>query len=836
MKRSRLLFGILSFTLTTTLVARPQQHPEGTTIAGKTAGMEKLPGYFPFYWDAKGGKVWLEIDKWDTEFLYVNSLPAGIGSNDIGLDRGQLGDDHVVRFSRSGPKVLLTQINYNFRAVSNNPDERKAVEDAFAQSVLGGFDVAAEEGTRVLVDATNFFLRDAHDVSGTLRRTQQGNFRLDPARSAFYLPRTKNFPQNTEVEVTLTFAGDDPGGWLQSVTPSPHAVTVRQHHSFIQLPDSNYRMRKFDPHAGFFGIRYMDYATPIQEPIVKQYIARHRLQKKDPTAARSEPVKPITYYLDRGAPEPIRSALLEGARWWNQAFEAAGYINAFRVEMMPEDADPMDARYNVIQWVHRSTRGWSYGSSISDPRTGEIIQGHVTLGSLRVRQDFLIAEGLVAKYQGGGNDAEPMLRMALARLRQLAAHEVGHTLGLAHNYAASVNNRASVMDYPHPWIKLGADGSLDLSDAYAVGIGEWDKSAIMFGYQDFPPGTDEAKALEEHLRKERERGLLWITDQDARPQGGAHPLAHLWDSGSNAVDELDRVMKIRAVALKRFSEENIRIGAPMATLEEVFVPVYLFHRYQAEAAVKVLGGLNYTYAVRGDGQKPTEMIAAAEQRRALDSLLQTISPTSLAIREDLLRQIPPRAWGYQRSRELFRLRTSPAFDPLAAAESAADFVVGLMLTPERAARLVEYHARDAKLPGFGEVLDKLIAATWKAPRCTTTAADCAFKNEVHRTVDQVTLMNLLSLAANERASAQVRALASLKIEQLKNWATTASHTATDESQVAHLKFAVAQIKRFETDPKQMNLTRPAQLPDGPPIGSGEGDEFTRSWFACDWPD
>jgi hypothetical protein len=393
-------------------------------LADKVAGMEKFPGFFTFYWDAKAGKIWLEIDKWNTEFLYVESLPAGIGSNDIGLDRGQLGSSSIVRFDRTGPRVLLVAPNYNFRATSNNPDERLSVKDAFAESTLWGFEVAAEEGNRVLVDATNFYLRDVHQVTNTLQRGQQGTYRLDASRSAFYLPNTKNFPQNTEVETTLTFTGDPTGQFVREVVPVPEAITVRERHSFVQLPPAGFKPRVFDPRAGYYGIDYMDFATPIEEPITKRFISRHRLQKKDPSARISEAVEPIVYYVDRGAPEPVRTALLEGARWWTQAFEAIGYKDAFRVEMMPPEVDPMDVRYNVIQWVHRSTRGWSYGNSLVDPRTGEIIQGRVSLGSLRDRQDFLIAEGLLAPYDKTNTASPKLLEMVLARLRQLAAHEV----------------------------------------------------------------------------------------------------------------------------------------------------------------------------------------------------------------------------------------------------------------------------------------------------------------------------------------------------------------------------------------------------------------------------
>ncbi|HEX5875022.1 MAG TPA: zinc-dependent metalloprotease [Pyrinomonadaceae bacterium] len=790
----------------------PIQAQKPQTLTEKVAGMEKFPGFFTFYWDAKAGKVWLEIDKWNTEFLYVESLPAGIGSNDIGLDRGQLGNSAIVRFDRSGPRVLLVAPNYNFRATSNNADERLAVRDAFAESTLWGFEVAAEEGNRVLVDATTFFLRDVHQVTNTLQRGQQGTYRLDETRSTFYLPNTKNFPQNTEVEVTLTFTGEPAGQFVRQVVPEPEAITVRERHSFVQLPPAGFKPRVFDPRAGYFGIDYMDFATPIEEPITKRFIARHRLQKKDPSAAVSEAVEPIVYYVDRGAPEPVRSALLEGARWWNQAFEAIGYKDALRVEIMPADVDPMDVRYNVIQWVHRSTRGWSYGNSLLDPRTGEIIQGRVSLGSLRDRQDFLIAEGLLAPYDKTNTASPKLMEMVLARLRQLSAHEVGHTLGLQHNYAASPVSRASVMDYPAPRAKLGADGVPDLSDAYAKDIGEWDKVAIAYGYQDFVPGTNESQALDKTLRDAFARGLMYLTDQDARAPGSASAVAHLWDNGANAIDELGNVMKVRAAALKRFGENNIREGAPLATIEEVLVPIYMYHRYQVEAAAKVIGGQDYTFSLKGKGDRNPQIVSADEQRRALAAVLDTITPEALAVPESLLRLIPPRPAGYPRTREDFRIRTQPVFDALAPAEAAADHVSGFLLNQERAARLVQFHARDPRNPGLAEVIDKILAATWKAP------VGKGYAGEIQHTVNTIVLADLMSLAANERALNQVRAVASWKLDQLKKWMTTQTRLAVDENQRAFLFYSLDQIKRFQDDPKKMNLTPPQAPPDGQPIG------------------
>jgi hypothetical protein len=806
----RFAIAALALFLPAAAFAQDPAPAQPKTIAQATEGQEKLEGFFHLHWEASSGKLRLEIDKWDEEFLYINSLPAGVGSNDIGLDRGQLGSTRIVKFERVGPKVMLVQPNYDYRAITNDPAERKAVEDAFARSILWGFKVEAEEAGRVLVDATDFFVRDVHGVVQSLRG--QGSYSLDASRSAVFMPRTKAFPRNTEVEVTLTFTGNATGAWIRSVAPDPSAVTVRQHHSFVALPEPGFKMRPYDPRSGVFGMSYMDYATPIAEPIVKRFARRHRLAKVDPTAPESDAVEPIVYYLDTGAPEPIRSALLEGARWWAQAFEVLGYRNAFRVEMLPEDADPMDVRYNVINWVHRSTRGWSYGSSVSDPRTGEIIKGQVTLGSLRVRQDFLIAEGLLAPYEEGRPADPRMEAMALARLRQLSAHEVGHTLGFAHNFAASVPGRASVMDYPHPFVRLSESGQIDLSDAYAVGIGEWDKVATAYAYQDFPPGVNEAEALRRILDDAAAGGLVFITDADARAPGGAHPRAHLWDNGIDAAIELTRVMAVRRVALDRFGEKNIRPGAPMTTLEEVLAPIYLFHRYQVDAASKSIGGLDYTYALRGDGRTVTAMIPPADQRRAMAALLATLDARELAIPERILKSIPPRAAGYGRTRETFNIRTSPAFDPLAAAETAADMTVSFLLRPERAARMIEHHARDKKQPSFDELLDRLVGATWKKKESNDYHA------EIGRVVDGVVLNRLMQLAADQSARVQARALVQEELIELKHWANRSARWSFNDDRRAHLRFAADRIALFLEDPGRIDLSPPPAPPDGPPIG------------------
>lgn len=780
------------------------------TIAEKTRGLERIDGFVPLYWDAATGKLWLEISRLGEEILYVSSLPAGVGSNDIGLDRGQLGGERVVRFDRIGPKLLMVQPNYGYRAITDNPDERRAVEQAFAQSVLWGFKVEAESNGAVLVDGTDFVLRDAHDVVGTMRRTGQGTFRLDGSRSALYLPRTKGFPRNSEIEATLTFLTDNPGRWVRDVAPTPEAVTVRQHHSFVALPEPGYRPRESDPRAGYFGISYYDYATPIHQPIEKRFISRHRLQKKDPAAAMSDPVTPIVYYLDRGTPEPIRSALLDGARWWNQAFEAAGYRNAFRVEMMPEGADPMDVRYNVIQWIHRSTRGWSYGATVTDPRTGEIIKGHVSLGSLRVRQDLLLAQGLIAPYVRGDERPTRAEEMALARIRQLSAHEVGHTLGIQHNYISSAQRRASVMDYPHPVVKLAADGSIDLTDAYTNEIGEWDKEAVKYGYQDFPTGTDEKAALGRLIESARARGLTFLTDQDARPAGSAHPTTHLWDNGADAAAELDRMMKVRQAALARFGDAAIPAGAPMATLEEVLVPLYLHHRYQVEAAAKVIGGQWYDYAMRGDGTDPIRAVPAAQQLAALGAILATLDPAALALPRGILARIPPRPVTYGPHRELFDRSTGLVFDAISPAAAAADISTQFLLNPERAARLVQQRALDPAQPGLDQVIDRLVAFVFDRP-----AAD-GYRAEIGRAVQRVVVDRMMSLAASA-SMPQVRAIATEKLRALAARPLPSGAGSADNRAARAL--IAADIRRFMERPYDpTKISRAPDAPPGSPIG------------------
>lgn len=780
-------------------------------LSAFTSGMEKQEGFFNYYYDEGVGRMFLEVENLGQEFLYVNSLAAGIGSNDIGLDRGQLGAERVVKFEKHGNKLLLIQPNYDYRAVSDNQDEVKSVAEAFASSILGGFEITTKGPNSYLIDITEFLLRDSHNVSGTLRRSNQGNYSVDKSRSAIYMDATFNFPKNTEFESILTFSGSAQGWNIRSVTPSSDAITVRTHHSFIELPDNDYTPRVFDPRSGFNMMSYQDYATPIEESLVKRYIVRHRLEKKDPNAAVSEAVEPIVYYVDRGAPEPVRSALIEGGKWWNQAFEAAGYKDAFQVKVMPEGAHPMDIRYNVIQWVHRSTRGWSYGASVVDPRTGEIMKGHVSLGSLRVRQDFLIATGLLQPYEEGKELSDEMMKMTLARLRQLSAHEIGHTIGLAHNFAASVNGRASVMDYPHPYVKMDNQGNIDLSEAYDDKIGAWDKVTIAYGYSDFPEGENEAK-LNKILDDAISQGLKYITDQDARPSNGLNADAHLWDNGTNAAVELNRMMKIRRTILDKFSEKAIKEGMPMSSIEEALVPMYLFHRYQVDAASKLVGGMEYTYTVRGDRQTTTRLLTADEQFAALNALLNTVKVESLKLPESLLEKIPPRAFGFSRSRETFQSKTGPAFDYLAAVETAASVPFSFLFNADRANRLVTFKARQLEQPGLEEVLSRTISSVWMSPSSNR------LDRTLQRVVEMEMLNHLMGLAVNDRAYDEVRAKAMNGINSIKAYAKGRTQRQTNEDGV-YYQYVVQQIDQFLDEPSEFKQPNTIKAPDGSPIGS-----------------
>ena len=796
------------------------------SIPDRTRDLRKLDGFFPIYWEDRTGKVFVEVPAMGKEVLLATGLATGLGSNDIGLDRGTTTGSRIVVFERAGPRVLMVQPNYRFRAHTANTAEARTVRDAFARSVLWSFPVAAVTGSRVLVDYTEFLVRDWPEVAG---RLAPGSYRFDAGRSTVHAPGLAAFPKNTELEAELTFVRQPSGGTggapdpgagrffegVGSVAAAPEAASFRIHHSIVELPEPGFEPRTFDPRSGFLPLTYQNYSALPGEPITVRLAQRHRLKKQNPEAAVSEPVQPIVYYLDPGTPEPVRSALLDGARWWNQAFEAAGYRNAFRVELLPEGASPLDVRYNVINWVHRSTRGWSYGESVTDPRTGEIIKGVVTLGSLRIRQDYLIAEGLLSPYASGDETPPSPLEWGLARLRQLSAHEVGHTLGIGHNYYGSREGRVSVMDYPHPLVRLNADGTIDASEVYASGIGEWDKVAVRWGYQDFPEGIDERAALDAILDDGHARDLVFLTNQDV----GAHANVNQWSNGTDAAAELQRMMRVRAAALSRFGETAIRKGEPLATMEEVLVPLYLHHRYQVEAACAVVGGLYYSYALRGEkAVAPVRFAPAREQRRALDAILETLRPAALALPRQVLQNLPPRPAGWPVTRELFPRYTGRMFDAIAPSVTAADLTLRHLLEPERAARLVEQHALDPEMPGLHGVVDRLLNATFGSP-----PAD-AYEAEIARAVQRVVVEHLMTLASTADMS-QVRAIATAALRARG----AALRSAGTGPAAAHRTLLASDIERFLERPAPPAARRALpNAPPGAPIG-----EPAMDWLATE---
>jgi len=772
-------------------------------------GITKHEGYLDFYYDENIDKIFLQINKLENEFLYMRSLSEGIGSNDIGLDRGQLGGGVVVYFKKTGNKILLIQPNQDYRAITDNIEEKKSVKEAFAKSVLHGFIIKEQKNGFYLVDATNFFMQDAHGVSKILATKKQGSYSLDISKSAFNIDRTKAFPKNVEFDVLLTFKGTPKSYDIRSVSPNASLVSVNQHHSFIELPDKGYQPRKFDTRSGGYSMSYLDYATPINKSIKKRYIYRHRLEKKDPNSIISEAKEPIIYYLDRGTPEPVRSALLDGGRWWNQAFESIGYKNAFQMKMLPQGADPLDIRYNMVQWVHRSTRGWSYGASISDPRTGEIIKGHVSLGSLRIRQDFLIAQALKASYKNDSINDDFALKMAIARIRQLSAHEIGHTLGFAHNFAASTNGRSSVMDYPHPKFSL-KEGEIDFSNVYDTKIGAWDKVTVAYFYQDFPSKKEEDEGLKSILEKATLDGLKYLSDSDARPKGSASISAHLWDNGGSIYDELYNVLKIRKTAIENFSVDNIKLDEPYSVLEDLFVPLYFFHRYQTEATVKLIGGLEYNYAVKGDNQTIVKQVSGISERIALQAVLQTLSVDEIAIPKEKLKLFPPRAMGYDRTRESFSTKLGVAFDAFSAVETASEMTLSLLLHPERASRLIAYKSLNKGQLGLDELLDELILKTIKKSHKDS------YYQELQNTINYTVIEQLFYLSTVKNQYIQVNAIIDFKLEEIKQHLINRKSLGT---QKIYDLLMIKKIDNFEKNPKSFKKFLSPKIPDGSPIGN-----------------
>lgn len=794
-----------------TAVVAAQRDSARQTIAARTAGLDKRDGFVPVYLDARQGKIYLEIPRDSMRVLWFVSQATGLGSNPVGIDRGADATQAVARFDRSGNRVLLVFENWNYRssAAAENPAHQRTVAESFPPSTVASLPLVAEERGRLLVDATEYLMKDLTDVTGSLARAGQGNYAVARERSSVYLPYTKAFPTNTELDVALTFAlgSGSPGQAVSEILPDPRSFTLRQHVSLLQLPDASYTPRELDPRVGFFGITFRDYAQPIQGALEQRWIARHRLQRVDPANPASPIANPIVYYIDRGIPEPIRTATKEGVSWWADAFNRAGLAGGFRVEDLPEGVDPMDARYNVLQWENRNERGWSVGGALGDPRTGELVKGMARLDSHRARTDYNLYAGLMGAAPSPADTA-----FVLARVRQVSAHEVGHTLGLAHNYIASTSERGSVMDYPPPRVRLDAAGNIDIGNAYATGPGAYDVWAIRWGYGIFPAAT-ERDSLRSIVADGLARGMRFLSDADARPEFSSDPRSNLWDDAATASEFLSQQMAVRRVAIARFGLRNIRPGEPVALLQERFAPVYFMHRFAINSLAKTIGGMEYSNATRGDGLQATRPVPADQQRAALRQLVAALQPPELAIPDTVLTLMAPRPFGYEQSVELFRSRTRPAFDELGAARTLAQMIVDGVLQRERAGRLVQFATRAPNALTLGETVDALVAGTWQTGG-SSGAKMAALRQVVRRAVTD----RLLKLAADTAASPEARAIVEMKIAELRPIAAARAAARGSEAERASWNAIATDMRRW-LERRELPASTPALVaPPGDPFG------------------
>ncbi len=765
-------------------------------------------GFMNFSYSDDSGKIILEIDKLDDEFLYINSLSRGVGNNDLGLDRGQLGNSRIVYFTKRGNKILLIQPNLRYISNSSNELENKAVEEAFARSVLFGFEIVEKSAESFKIDLTPFLLNDAHGVSQRLRYSNSGSYSLDKSMSAIDLQRTKAFPENIEFDVLLTFKGNPSGNLVRSVTPTATNLTVNQHHSFVKLPDNNYNKRKFDPRSGSNPFIVYDYSTPIDEKLEQRFIVRHRLNKKNPNDEIGEPVEPIIYYIDNGTPEPVKTALIEGGNWWNQAFESAGYKNAFRIEVLPEDADPMDVRYNLIQWIHRSTRGWSYGASIVDPRTGEIIKGQVSLGSLRVRQDYMILSGLVDNPNNIQNKSL-IKKTSLDRIRQLSAHEIGHTLGFAHNYISSANNRSSVMDYPHPKIDL-VDGEISIADAYSENIGDWDKVSVQYAYRDFPNTKNENNELDKIINEAQKNGLYFLSDSDSRPVGSANAFSHLWDNGELPYKELNKLLKVRDLALKNIDLDNLVEGEPYDRIEDILVPIYMLHRYQIEAAAKAIGGVDYLYFVKNNDNDKIKFVDSKLQRKSLESLLSVLKPKNLVLPNNLIDILSPRSFRNPRTRENFVSNTGVTFDYINTSSSLINHTLTFLLNSERINRINQQNIFGDDILTLENYLAEISKSIFDNKKLNT------YEESVNKNTSSLYLDHLFMSFNNSRTNDLSKSIILASIMDTMN---NLSNNLNNYN-----RFLINKIDGFLSNPDQYKPIEKTKIPDGSPIGN----------FSCDY--
>ena len=764
------------------------------------AGFEMREGFIDIHVDEKTNRIFARLpepgeDGVSLRLIHSARLTAGLGSNPVGLDRGWGEGGRIIVFRQMGDKVIIEEESQRYRASADNPLEARAVKESFARSFLAALPIVKEAGKGTLVDMTAFLTSDSLNLVQYLKDAKQGSFKVAEDRTFVDTDKALAFPDNVEIDVFFTLSSADAGQEVATTAANGKDATLIQHHSFVRLPEAGFEPLISDPRAGVIEQTHYNYSAPLSANIETRFARRYRLERD----ADGNVVKPIIFYIDSGAPEPIRSALVDGAKWWEEAFEAAGWEGAYRVELLPEDAHPLDIRYNTVQWVHRQTRGWSYGGGVSDPRTGEMLKGHVNLGSLRVRQDRMIFEGLLGADKTNSGAADDPVQLALARIRQLSAHEVGHALGFAHNFAGSSDSKSTVMDYPAPDVRL-VNGKLDVSNAYGVGIGEWDKISASWLYGDLSP--DDKETL---LKTAQAKSITFVADLDGRSSGTAHPDASVWDNGSDPVASLKNVMAVRAYALQRFGPSNLPEGRPQSELNAAIVPIYLYHRFQVAAAAKLIGGVSFTY---GEDAGPGQIVPPARQRAALNAVLDTIDPEALDLPDEVLAHLTPRlaSWNFaDNDRELFRKTAHPAFDTVSAAETAADLTFDVLLHPQRAARLVEFHRRDARNPSLDDVLRQTFDRVMSTPKQGRTGA-------IAYAVQARYAFALMELADSDSGPAVKAAAFNLLGDMEKQ---LEAHKSAENAWLA----TQIQAYRYRPAPASKPSTPAKALPPGSPIGS-----------------